>query len=817
MDSTSRPPSPDFPPSSQPRPLRQMPQRAPPMQGQAWPRTPSQGPQITPPPPPQVQREEGALPSPPQLGWAKGVDKRLSRHVERADDLASVAIGNERTSRFTTPTPMQAGTAADLDHEAFLRMIAANQLVENNYGTMEATQPTSALQHDPLSDIFDNAHAVDWPTVNEAYGGQQGLLAQLNDTGRPLRKRQRCDTDETQEATQEDPVDTWQPIPPLPVDQAQTHPAGDTPPPYDATANASILPQGYHDPADGTPGGKQSATPLPTEKGKAREDPGARKERPGQVLISVAELDRLRKLALQNEEQREDGGRDEADAAPARTDKHPLPAVQPLRPAQAIAKPIDIRTALRLPLNGDPPRSNSFPLTVDFNDPEQRRMLRELLQSREDTMTRTRGVRNANAMDMDVDPDAAYEGEPDDHNEPMAMGTGTHTRLTHTGEPRAESSTRSQDLPVGPPSLAAEEAQRIWRKEIEDLDLSTPPMGSFGKFPEVHVRSPTDRLRGIPQEALDEFAKLPRGTKMVLEVYGKAYVDRADATKITRDIEHVIRTVTRLDTFGLTPPPPPAPGTPVTEVPSAWLLTGLTPVATRVLANRHGWANRDVAFFAYDQPEPLPTYLFALDGFNQNNADRAAMIVREEFKREPIFNSIQNLVAANPMLKGETRTLAINIVNSIRVVLRHENNDVNAPAIGHIYMDPPTLSTEQWTAWRDDIIAKGFTKAFYANTLHSAALRCHRCHAADHLSDQCQYMHLGDWHGTYTPPAATPTATAVQTPTAQQNPYNEYVTVPTRGGGRGGYRGYSGGPRRGADLRARGGKKFANTLPPRGG
>ncbi|KAI0349294.1 hypothetical protein OH77DRAFT_1432205 [Trametes cingulata] len=803
MDSASRPPSPDFPPSSQQKPLKHMPQRATPLRGQAWVRVPPQSVPITPSPPTPPKREDGKLPSPPQLGWAKRTAIVSSKSTETADALVSAEQQeSSEVSPNRSPTPVAAGTTAVLEHETYLALIAAQQLIANDDMGDRGGPAMPAQDAGPMR---GDERAESWHQASADFGQEpfNYPVDQFDDGARPARKRQRTDSSEIVQDNAHAAGHAWQLEDPLAPPVCPTQAVGDTPPPYDTipTRARAAAPLGL------APTPRAMAAPLqdPKGKGKAFDPAGPAAATSEHVLISVDELARLRSLALQNDTDASSFG---ADVFGRSNERHnyETTSIKSAGHDEGIPQPIDLRTALRHPSSGQASPANAFPLTVDFNDPEQRRLLRELLLGRERAML---GMRTR-TDEMDVDVAGEHDAQP-----PMLP---LHTPLPVEGPPhstpRASGPSTTRLLwEIAEPSTAPADAQP--EQDVIGLGLSVPPMGEAGRFPAVHTRSPNDRVRGIPQEALDEFSKLPRATKMVLEVYGKAQVDRAEATKITREIEKIIRAATGLDVFALTPPPRPSPGTPPSETPTAWLLTGITPAASDILARRHGWATPDVAFFAYHHPEPIPTYLFALEGFNQNNANTAAAIVREEFRREPTFTTIRNLVAANAALNGDVKGAMDRILMSVRVVLRREGPSEDDPSLGHVYMDPPTLSADLWTAWRDGLLTKKFSRTLYSLDYCKESIRCDRCHAADHRTTQCEYMHLGDWHGTFTPAQPSP-----PTPPPITEAREDLAPRGSRGGGRGSFRGAGGGGQgqwRGASVRGRGGKKFAQGTVPRGG
>ncbi|KAI0361159.1 hypothetical protein OH77DRAFT_1417370 [Trametes cingulata] len=800
MDSAARPPSPDFPPSSQPKPLKSMPQRATPMQGQTWPCIPPQSTPITPSPPTPLARGDGKLPSPPQLGWAKRTMITSSKHTEMEDALPSGKQEGTEVSPNRSPTPIAMSTAATLEHDDYLALIKAQQLITHDAlgeqgGRLLATQDVDLVQLD--------TQLMAWP--QDGGHGQEAYThpAERSGAERPSRKRQRLDSGETPQDNEPEADLLWQLEDPLAAAMRPTQPTGDTPPPYDTIAtrasDSGVPPAGHA-------ARVTISAPLDRKgKGRARDEPAISTPVGGgeQVLISIDELLHLRSLAKQNDS----GAQQMEDVGYAVPEDHHWGehAVTHPNREQGIAQPIDIRTALRPPRSAQASPVNSFPLTVDFNDPEHRRLLRELLLSRDNTMSRTCSTTD----EMEIDDAGSRDTTRTDTFPPPRTPTGgSTTRLVahHSGATFGPPAT-------APPPKATSPVTAALVDRMAGLGLSVPPTGEGGRFPAVQVRSPTDRVRGIPQEALDEFRKLPQGTKMVLEVYGKAQVDRAEATKITRDIEKIIKAATGLEVFALTPPPRPAPSDLPSEVPTAWLLTGITPAASATLARRHGWATPDVAFYAYNHPEPIPTYVFALEGFNQSNTDTAAAIVREEFMREPTYSAIRNLVAANPALNGDVKGATTRILQSVKVVLRREGTSEDSPSMGHVYMESPTLAPDQWTAWRKDLLAKKFSLTRYTLEFCKENIRCDRCHAADHRTAQCEYMHLADWHGKYTPAPPPPPSQQQVTEGQEDSAFRGF-----RGGGRGPYRGAGGGgPRRGSTMRGRGGKKFAQGSAPRGG
>ncbi|KAI0360390.1 hypothetical protein OH77DRAFT_1418308 [Trametes cingulata] len=829
MSTPSRPQSPGFPPSTQQRPIRMMPQRAPLLSGQTWTRQQSQGPLITPPPPPQPALQDGRMPSPPQLGWGKGRDVGSSRVdlMEKPSDLQNEAKALAEDD-YATPTPAGApGAQEELTLEVFMAMVAHQQMLDT-----AANEARSGLDTYELSENGEtNAMEVEGTQHH-----QTDLVgdAPLHDgtADKPARKRQRVESEmgpyegpEKRNAAVTIPAPAHQQTPLTALPQPPAYPtttaeenrlsplersgAHDVPPPYGTPLPPPPFcpsPEGTCAALEGVRGLMLEGVPRgPTyeEKGKAREagyaasNPDQETRQPsGMVQIPVEELARLRERArLHAEAEDSDAGNSTPRADNARHERGAggpqycaVHGQIPARPPRATRPPTPPLPLRRLGQDNSLPASPEFPIKVNWGNPEEVKRFNALVRyaiERSAWATASTNDQQA-AMDVDSPQEQDRSGEAD-----AARSAGTLTTRT---------------------SLEIERAA-----QIASLGLSKPLRD---RFPVVNVRSPSDRLRGIPPAAKEAFRSQPRGTTAVLEVYGGKNYDHESAARVTPDIERVIKTATGLESFGLAPPPRATANTDPTEVPTAWLLTGLTPRATELLANQHAFATASVAFFVYDKPEAIPTYLFALKGFNQSDTATAIKIVQEEFRREPMYGMLQSRVEANPVLNKDPDA-ADKLIDEIKVVLRRSvGENASKALLGHVYMGSPTLAPDQWTAWIDDIKEKGFSDAFYNFELADVKLRCDRCHAADHTTDQCEYTHLGDWQGTYIEPPTTPLAPPAQTDIGT----NENGTTAGamayaggRGGGRGAFRGYQQGARRGYGSRDRGGRGYAGAGRARGG
>ncbi|KAI0349396.1 hypothetical protein OH77DRAFT_1440449 [Trametes cingulata] len=844
-----------------------MPQRAPLLAGQQWPRTQPHGPPITPPPPAQLASETGKLPSPPQLGWSKGRDTGYAEEVSELP--AYTKNGTETEPTTPTATNKTGVTQEELTQETFMALVAHQQALNNMIGSAQSGLDAFVLSENEDADEAPNdatqTHHRTAPAVKNGDNGDYGTMA-----AKPARKRQRVESEAGQHAgaeTRRVSTTTAAQMAHLDANALTGSPAGAErlPPlekhhPDEALPPYGLLPPPPF-PSPPMMRGRESERdehkyPTYEEKGKAREDDW-RPEQPlptapnAMVQVSVEELESLRAIARMRVEEMDvdanravcgtderggAGGGTNIDGTDTRSNeatsgsaverdstRRPCGHTAPPRPRATRA--LQAATpAIPLPpsgYNGDSsPEALEFPIRVDWSDPEDVKRIQELLRY---TIERSGWRRppqedHQTAMDVDTPQDQTQAGA-----HPVATWRTTEG-TTGGAQPRANSSQTDPSPQAGghdETSRTAATALPLAREratQIESLGLSQAPTGGF---PAVHARSPSDRLRGIPPAAKEEFRRQQRGTTAVLEVYGGKNFNYETAAMVTPDIERVIKTATGLEGFVLTPPPRCSPTTEPSEVPTAWLLTNLTPAATEYLAAQHAFATSDTAFFVYDKPEAIPTYLFALKGFNQSDAATAIAIVKEEFRREPLYNMVKGLVEANPELK-EDPDATDNLIDTIKVVLRRRGGE-RAPAIGHVYMDSPTLAADQWVAWIDGIKEHGFSRAFYLCELADTNFRCDRCHGADHHTDQCAYAHLGDWHGTYVePPAQAPTITPTNTADWTGNAEDANQAGGGRGGrggGRGALRGYQGGGnnRRGYGDRGRGGRRFVGAPRARGG
>ncbi|KAI0677138.1 hypothetical protein C8Q78DRAFT_1073872 [Trametes maxima] len=303
----------------------------------------------------------------------------------------------------------------------------------------------------------------------------------------------------------------------------------------------------------------------------------------------------------------------------------------------------------------------------------------------------------------------------------------------------------------------AKVALSLWderSKEIAALGLLAVDLATL---PEIHAHSTTWRGRHIPPPVLSHFQKLSPATKIVAEAYGYSDMDDAMVRKVTGLFERALEVITGRRNFSITAPIPKPLGVDDDEAPSAFMISDLLPQEHDCLTERRAWLTRDFAFFVYKSESDLPRYVGALLGLIQANEEVAKRIVREEFLRQPNFNSIKHLVGGNPDFRGvDEDTAAKQIIDTLDVKVRPVNDTEGAALVAHVYMDPPTKAKTLWEEWREGMRARPFSE-LHPRLRYSARLpSCAGCHSADHLDHQCPLPHLEGWGAAISRPVRKP-------------------------------------------------------------
>ncbi|KAI0641797.1 hypothetical protein C8Q79DRAFT_929791 [Trametes meyenii] len=317
-------------------------------------------------------------------------------------------------------------------------------------------------------------------------------------------------------------------------------------------------------------------------------------------------------------------------------------------------------------------------------------------------------------------------------------------------------SARDQNIQIALDAMPGSKIKlSLWderRGEIESLNLlPVDPRGA----PEIVTLGTDDHERHIPPLVLEDFHQHVRGTKLIITVYGHADMDDATARKVVATLEKNLQTITGVQTIDITPPAPKPANLPDEEAPFSFLVKGLFPRAVDCLVERRTWLTRDFAFFAHSAEGVLTRYVGAILGLTQDNVELAVRTVRQEFFRQPVYNSLKALAAENPRFRITDKDKAVQqIIASVSVTIRPVNDNDAAALVAHVYMNPPTLSKTLWQEWLDGLRARPFSAHHPRLRWSTRRTSCAGCHSADHFDHQCPFLHIEGWGAKVVPPIA---------------------------------------------------------------
>ncbi|KAI0681749.1 hypothetical protein C8T65DRAFT_751347 [Cerioporus squamosus] len=285
----------------------------------------------------------------------------------------------------------------------------------------------------------------------------------------------------------------------------------------------------------------------------------------------------------------------------------------------------------------------------------------------------------------------AFRGDPSSGDEDGRRGSELEVR----DEDREWGSEDGEVLPTA-----------LWEHASHE-DAAPTPIPDGG-FPVIHRDDPETSLRGIALDWMREVWKDAPHTDVFVQIYNYRYTeDVVLNSRIAEALRWAFEQMSGECGFDVVPPELEEGTTRrQRDLPSVWVIRGLSPRATAHATSRGFWSLPTISFAALPRAMSLPSWLFTLEGFLTGNVDKIRATVLRVLRGEDMQLWIAEMVAANPAYAGwSTRRALEDVLDSLRVETMQLGNGTY---IANVFIRSPTRSFREWRQWVTDLRARRY-------------------------------------------------------------------------------------------------------------
>ncbi|KAI1783637.1 hypothetical protein LXA43DRAFT_850737, partial [Ganoderma leucocontextum] len=260
-------------------------------------------------------------------------------------------------------------------------------------------------------------------------------------------------------------------------------------------------------------------------------------------------------------------------------------------------------------------------------------------------------------------------------------------------------------------------------------------------WPSIHSETPDHLGMNVDPSQLVEWMQYPASSIVAIQVYGVVQLTPRETLEVIRRLKTAIARLTDCQMANVAAPlavEGSGGGSPKT-----FLAYNLSTIAADILKRQRCVSTDAIAFFAYDFTPSIPTLLFGLRGFTENDANQLQTIVRNTFLSQKFRSFSLALAHVNPEFRGLTDEAIVNsIIRTIKVTTLEEDGAI----IAHVYCKSPTALPDLWCLWRDVLGSAEYFSSLYGRGTRAQACICSGCHGADHPRSRCPFASLLGWN-----------------------------------------------------------------------
>ncbi|RDX45044.1 hypothetical protein OH76DRAFT_1421025 [Lentinus brumalis] len=284
------------------------------------------------------------------------------------------------------------------------------------------------------------------------------------------------------------------------------------------------------------------------------------------------------------------------------------------------------------------------------------------------------------------------------------------------------------------------------RERAGPEDAAPTPVPNGG-FPTIHRDDPETALRGMAVDWIREVWSDAPNTDVLVQIYNYRYTeDDILNGRIADALRHAFEQLSGEQGFDVVPPEPEdGSSRRQRDLPSIWVIRGLSPRGTLHATRRGFWSFPYISFAALPRAMPSQEWLFTLEGFLEGNEDKIRAAVLRVLREEGIQQWMAEMVSDNPGYEGRsTRRALEEIYDSLRVETMQLSNGTY---IANVFIRSPTRNVKEWRRWVAELRSRRY-RSFSIGTGRVRYISpCSGCTSVSHPVHLCPFPRIAGWNG----------------------------------------------------------------------
>ncbi len=306
-------------------------------------------------------------------------------------------------------------------------------------------------------------------------------------------------------------------------------------------------------------------------------------------------------------------------------------------------------------------------------------------------------------------------------------------------------------LPLAIPTILTAAAPEVDHPMPADLRVSHT----------VHRDDPEAIIRGISRRWAGAIWGDPPRTTVLLEAFNFAYTSSIQANRLmVETLQQAVYVIAGATAVSIVPPEVEVASTwRARDAPRVWAVRGLTPQQEEALLSRFPWSFRAISFFPYKRAVAPDTWLFALEGFFDENHDAIRLAVRAVLEEPEQWMQLVSLTRDHPDLRQLSDSDRANTILDSIVIKTWRLSNLNV--VANVYVEPPTRDIPKWREWAGPLRTRTYGNFINGTGVVRRVSNCLGCNSVDHPAHRCPFHDLVGWNG---PRAGTGTYTSLLPP-----------------------------------------------------
>ncbi|KAI0703851.1 hypothetical protein C8T65DRAFT_741201 [Cerioporus squamosus] len=278
-------------------------------------------------------------------------------------------------------------------------------------------------------------------------------------------------------------------------------------------------------------------------------------------------------------------------------------------------------------------------------------------------------------------------------------------------------------------------------------DNATPTPVPDAGFPVVHFDDPEMALRGMAIDWLREIWSDAPNEDVIVQPYNYHYTKDVVLNRRVADaLRWAFEQISGEVDFDVVPPElEDGARRRLRNLPSIWVIRGLSPRGTAAATSRGTWSFNTIPFTAAPRTTPMQSWLFTLEGYLRPDAQKIQAAVMRILMENSMRAWIIDMISANPSFADWPLGRAFDeVIGSLQVeVLQLGNGNY----VANVHIRSPTRDILEWRRWVEDLRSRRYRSFAIGTGRVRHVVPCSGCTSVAHPAHLCPFPRIRGWNG----------------------------------------------------------------------